>query len=241
MLARLTRLPLFLLLMGVSAASMIVPAGYALWLEEFHDARAFFYSGVLGLVLTAFIALALANRPHQLEPLYQLVALLAAFIALPLMLAVPFHEAVRTTTFLSAYFEMVSCLTTTGATLYDAARLSGPEHLWRAQVGWMGGLIMWVAAAAILAPLTLGGFEVTASGEPGQSMAEGSASDGLSRPVDRLLRSIEDLVPVYVGLTAALCVMLLVAGDPPLVAVSHAMGVMATDRKSTRLNSSHYS
>jgi trk system potassium uptake protein TrkH len=228
MLTRLTRLPLFLLLMGVSAASMIVPAGYALWLEEFHDARAFFYSGVLGLVLTAFIALALANRPHQLEPLYQLVALLAAFIALPLMLAVPFHEAVRTTTFLSAYFEMVSCLTTTGATLYDAARLSGPEHLWRAQVGWMGGLIMWVAAAAILAPLTLGGFEVTASGEPGQSMAEGSASDGLSRPVDRLLRSIEDLVPVYVGLTAALCVMLLVAGDPPLVAVSHAMGVMAT-------------
>ncbi|WP_375258107.1 potassium transporter TrkG [Citreimonas sp.] len=225
---RLSRLPLFLLLMGIFSASMIAPAALALWQEDYHDARAFFYSGVLGLILTAFVALALANRPHQNDPLHQLLALLAAFIALPLLLAVPFYEAVRNTAFLSAYFEMVSCLTTTGATLYDAARLSEAEHLWRAQVGWIGGLIMWIAAAAILAPLTLGGFEVTASGEPGQSLAEGSAADGLSRPVDRLLRSIRVLTPVYTGLTLALCVMLLVAGDPPLVAVIHAMGVMAT-------------
>ena len=47
----------------------------------------------------------------------------------------------------------------------EPGRLSVAEHLWRAQVGWLGGLIMWIAAAAILAPLTLGGFEVTARGE----------------------------------------------------------------------------
>ncbi|SDX99509.1 TrkH family potassium uptake protein [Citreimonas salinaria] len=225
---RLSRLPLFLLLMGTFSVSAIVPAGVALRAGDHHDARTFFYSGILGLVLTAFVALALANRPHQRDPLHQLLALLAAFVALPALLAVPFYEAVLNTAFLSAYFEMVSCLTTTGATLYDAARLSDAEHLWRAQVGWFGGLIMWIAAAAILAPLTLGGFEVTASGEPGQSLAEGSAAGGFKHPVDRLLRSIRVLTPIYAGLTAALCVMLLVAGDPPLVAVSHAMGVMAT-------------
>ena len=65
------------------------------------------------------------------------------------------------TTFFNAYVEMVSCLTTTGATLYDdPGRLAPPLHTWRATVGWLGGLIMWVGAIAVLAPMALGGFEV---------------------------------------------------------------------------------
>jgi trk system potassium uptake protein TrkH len=92
----------------------------------------------------------------------------------------------------------------------------------------MGGLLMWIAASAILAPLALGGFEVTASGEPGQSGAEGATNTGPSDPAHRLARSARMLFPIYTGLTGALAVMLLVAGDPPLVALSHAMAVMAT-------------
>lgn len=222
------RLPLFVLLAGVASASMIVPACFALAIEDFHDARSFFYSGLLGLIVTGMVGMALANRAHNKSAMRQLLALLAGFVFLPLLLAVPFHEAVRTTTFLNAYAEMVSAITTTGMTLFEPDRLSGPEHLWRAQVGWMGGLLMWVAASAILAPLTLGGFEVTASGEPGQSLAHGVAGDARTSPAKRLERSIEFLLPVYTGLTLALTVCLLVAGDPPLVALSHAMSVMAT-------------
>ncbi len=222
------RLPLFLVLTGLVSASMVVPAGFALAIEDHHDARSFFYAGLLGMIVTALVALALGNRTHHESPIRQLFALLAGFAVLPLLMAVPFHEAVRNTGFLGAYFEMVSAFTTTGATLFDPARLSGPEHLWRAQVGWMGGLVIWVAASAILAPLTLGGFEVTASGEPGQSLAFGVAGGGQGTPGLKLMRSIEALVPVYAGLTLALTLMLLVAGDPPLVALCHAMAVMAT-------------
>ncbi len=223
----ITRMPLFLLMLAIASASCVLPAIFALAQEGFHDARAFFYSGLVGMILTAFAGLAMANRDHNRNAFRQLVALLAGFTLLPVFLAVPFYEAVRNTTFLSAYFEMVSSLTTTGATLFEPERLSGPEHLWRAQVGWMGGLLIWVSAAAIMAPLTLGGFEVTASGEPGQSLS-GSAMNEQSDPGVRLLRSFQALFPVYFGLTVSLCVMLLVAGDPPLVALSHAMAVMST-------------
>ncbi|MCR9272685.1 MULTISPECIES: TrkH family potassium uptake protein [Mameliella] len=224
----IARLPLFLLLTGLGSFSMLLPAVFAYVIEEHHDARTFFYGALLGLILTALVALALGNRHHNQSALRQLVALAAGFVVLPLIFAVPFHEAVRTTGFGNAYFEMVSSFTTTGATMFDAARLSGPEHLWRAQVGWMGGLVMWIAASAILAPLALGGFEVTASGEPGQSIAQGAMNTGPTSPAERLMRSAHVLFPVYTGLTLALTVMLLVAGDPPLVAVSHAMSVMAT-------------
>lgn len=224
----LTRLPLFLAMTGLVSLSMLVPAGFALAIEDFHDARSFFYAGLIGLILTVLVALALDNREHHRSALRHLVALTAAFVLLPVMMAVPFFEAVRTTSFASAYFEMVSSFTTTGATLFEAARLSGPEHLWRAQVGWMGGLVIWVAASAILAPLTLGGFEVTASGAPGQGVVSGAARSSVSAPAARLRRSAEALAPLYFGLTLALTIMLLVAGDPPLVALSHAMSVMST-------------
>ncbi|MCR8549713.1 TrkH family potassium uptake protein [Salipiger sp. P9] len=224
----LTRMPLILLLTGLASASMILPAAVALAEEEFHDARSFFYSALVGMVVTALVAIAQATRPHNRSASRQLFALMAAFVLLPAVLAVPFHEAVRTTTFLNAFVEMISSLTTTGATLFAPDRLSSSEHLWRAQVGWMGGLLMWVAAAAILAPLTLGGFEVTARGEPGQSVDAGAARRDLSDPAQRLSASARLLVPIYAGLTLALWIMLLLAGDPPLVALSHAMSTMAT-------------
>ncbi|MFW2586831.1 potassium transporter TrkG [Sagittula sp. SSi028] len=224
----IVRLPLFLSLTAVVSLSMFLPAAFGLAIEEFHDARTFFYAGLIGVIITTLVGIALSNRSHNRSALRQLLALAAAFAFLPALMAVPFQEAVRTTTFASAYFEMVSAFTTTGASLFDAPRLSAPEHLWRAQVGWMGGMLMWVAAAAIMAPLALGGFEVTASGEPGQSILSGVARGEVTEPQQRLWRGIEALVPLYCGLTLALTILLLVAGDPPLIALTHAMAVIST-------------
>jgi len=226
---RLFELPLFLMMAGVMSALMLVPAGFALSQQAFEDARAFFYSAILGIVIVTLVAVARAGRKRRTTGLAQLLALLAGFALWPLILAVPFYESVRTTSFVNAYFEMVSSLTTTGATLFDPVRLSEAEHLWRAMVGWIGGLIMWVAAAAILAPLTLGGFEVTAAAEPGQGTTAPRVAqmDGAD-PHKRLQRASYALVPVYVLLTGVLWVALVVAGDTPLTALCHAMSVLAT-------------
>ncbi|MBO6884701.1 MAG: TrkH family potassium uptake protein [Marivita sp.] len=226
--ALLYRLPFLLLLTGIACASMIVPAAVALWAEAFQDARSFFYSGLVGLILCALVALALANRPHNRNAIRQLMALLASFVILPAVLAVPFYESIQSTTFLNAYLDMVSSLTTTGLPLFEPERLSMAEHLWRAQVAWMGGLLMWVAAAAILAPLNLGGFEVASLGEPGQDVVAGAARRDTANPASRLARSAVVLVPSYALLTLALWVLLLVAGDAPFVALIHAMSVMST-------------
>lgn len=224
----LYRLPLLLLLTGVASVSMVVPASVALWNEAFHDARSFFYAGLIGLIMCALVSLSLANRPHNQSAIRQLIALLAAFLVLPAVLAVPFYEAIQTTTFLNAYFDMVSSLSTTGMPLFPPERLSMAEHLWRAQVGWMGGLLMWVAAAAILAPLNLGGFEVTSLREPGQDIVAGAARRDTANPASRLARSAAVLVPVYIALTLVLWFLLAIVGDAPFVALTHAMSIMST-------------
>ncbi|OWU83587.1 potassium transporter TrkH [Oceanicola sp. 22II-s10i] len=230
MLDRLKHQPLFLILAGLASLSMLVPAMHAASVENFAVARSFLYTGILGFMLSLVIGLARGTtrpRPPHRDDLGALQALLATFVFLPVLLAVPFHDALRTTTFLNAYFEMVSSLTTTGATLFEHGRLPPSLHLWRAQVAWMGGFLVWVAAAAVMAPLSLGGFEVTAA------VTERDAATRLDRftragAVRRVGTFARRLAPVYVGLTGALWLFLILIGDRPFVAVVHAMSTMST-------------
>lgn len=237
MIDRLVRLPFAVMIMALGSAAMLVPAIHASALGDHQVARAFFYPALFFGTITLFLAIALAGQPQSRRPAAQLMGLAGLFVGAPVMLAVPFHQAVGNTSMLNAWVEMVSDLTTTGATLYAPERLPPSVHLWRAMVGWMGGLAMWVAAVALLAPLALGGFEIRAglrAGSPAGSRG-GPKTGGAEAPVwregaigHRLKVHAVQLVPVYAGLTLALWVALALAGDPPLVAASHAMSVMAT-------------
>ncbi|MFU1476963.1 TrkH family potassium uptake protein [Roseovarius sp. C7] len=229
MLAYLAKLPLFLILAGISALAMFLPAFHALLLEDHTIARSFFYSGILGLALVSLTGVAMSTGPRRTDnDLVNLFSLFLTYSVLPLFLAVPFYEGLGTTSYLNAYVEMVSSLTTTGATLFeDPGRLRDSLHLWRGLIGWLGGLLMWVAASAVLAQLNLGGFEVTATAEPGQG---GTRFDRFERAdaSRRLGRATMALAPVYIGLTVIMWLCLLVGGDRPLVGLVHAMSTMAT-------------
>ena len=227
---RLLRFPLILTLAGIAGALMLLPALHALLLGNMHVARSFASAGVLGLAAVAGVGLAISGRVADRESTdaRNLASLLLAYLALPLYLAIPFHEAVRTTSFLDAYVEMVSSLTTTGATMFGApGRIVDSLHLWRALVAWAGGLLIWVSASAILAPMSLGGFEVTVRAEPGQDDALLGRFQR-ARPARRLARGVRTLAPVYAGLTLALWGVLMLADERPLVALIHAMGTLST-------------
>jgi trk system potassium uptake protein TrkH len=192
--------------------------------------RVFFYGFILFSILTLMVGLATAGYSPDNVARSQLLGLLSAFTVLPLMFAVPFYEAVGNTTYLNAWFEMVSSFTTTGATVYDTAgRLTPSLHLWRALVGWLGGLLMWVTAVSIFAPMNLGGFEVRATSSAGKGAARSfSQISKIADPSERLVRYTLTLTPIYVGLTAALWVGLVVMGEFPYIALCHAMSTLST-------------
>ena len=225
---QLFHLPLFLLVFGLASIMMLIPAGYAGVVRELVTGRAFLYSGLLGIIIFVLIAISHHGRMPGHGALGPLMSLFSTFVFLPLVLAIPFHEALQTTSFFNSYIEMVSSITTTGATLFDdPERLNRPLHLWRALVGWLGGLIMWVAASSILAPLNLGGFEITARAEPGRR-ALGQGQVGQSEGRLKLIKIVATLFPIYFGLTWLLWALLWVSGDESLVALCHAMSILAT-------------
>jgi trk system potassium uptake protein len=229
MLRRFLDLPLPVILLGLSALSMLVPALHANIVGDFATSRAFLYAGLLVGVLVTLLALALANRSPRDVTRSQFRALILAYVLLPPVLAIPFSWAVPDTRFFNVWFEMVSSFTTTGATLYGVpGRLPESVHLWRGLVGWLGGFFTLVTAAAILAPMNLGGFEVLAPRSVGRVVHGVGQVSRQSDPSDRLTHYAALLFPVYAALTLGLWVALALAGEPGLVAAMHAMAVLST-------------
>lgn len=226
---RLLTTPLLVILGVIAGLSMFIPAAHASINGLHLVAQAFLYSGMIVLIITGMIGIATANwRPRNVVR-SQLASLVGAYAIFPIVFALPMMQALPDTSFVNAWFEMVSCFTTTGGTVYDTPdRLVSSLHLWRALVGWMGGLFILVTATAILAPMNLGGVEVLSGRVPGRG------ADGLSQitrvadPSQRFLRYTLLLFPVYGALTLALWLALMIAGEVNIVALVHAMGTLST-------------
>jgi trk system potassium uptake protein TrkH len=227
MIARLMALPMLVTLTGVTAALCALPALHAFMTDDHATARGFLYAGLVLMVLATMVGIVTAGwRPAHVARAH-LVSLALAYLVLPLAMALPMLQVVPATTLVNAWFEMISAFTTTGATVYDPARLAPSVHLWRASVAWLGGFYALLTAFAVLAPLNLGGVEVASGRVPGR-LAAGAAHAAPVDPAARLARYAMALLPVYAGVTLALWVGLLIAGDRPLVALVHAMGTLST-------------
>lgn len=222
-------LPFLVILMGIAALSMFVPALHAFILQEHAVGRAFLYSGCFILIMVAMIAIATArHRPRNAQRSH-LVGLAAAYLVLPVLLALPMTQrGAGGAEFSDVWFEMLSSFTTTGATLFAAENLPRSVHLWRAQVGWMGGFFVILTALAILAPLNLGGTEVTSGRAPGRGAAGAAQIARVAEPGARLVRFSLLLFPAYGGLTLLLWLGLVFAGDDSFVAICHAMSTLST-------------
>ncbi|WP_313701566.1 potassium transporter TrkG, partial [Achromobacter sp.] len=96
----------------------------------------------------------------------------AVWAGLPLLAAIPlllyFHGAGLPLSFTGAYFEAMSGLTTTGATVLTNLDTLPPSiNLWRATLIWIGGMGILVLAVAILPLLGVGGHQVVRAETPG--------------------------------------------------------------------------
>jgi len=223
---RIRDFPAFAILLLIASTLMLIPAVLAAQMAEWRVARVFLLHGMAFAVLAVILGIATMNRSERRPARYHLATLLLTYILMPVVLAAPMVSIIPGLGWQGGYFEMLSCLTTTGATLFDQPRLlSDPVHLWRSLVGWIGGFMTLVTAFAILAPLNLGGFEIRQTARSGMAARRGSAGDDASQ---RVLQSARLILPAYVGFTGILGLLLIFAGDRPFVAICHAMAVIAT-------------
>ena len=218
--------PIIAVTIFLTGVAMFGPAAVALAADDHPGSRVFFYTGLLIIVFSVIAGIAIHNVRQDISHIDQLFGLLLAFALLPALLAVPVAALYDNVPFLDLYVDMVSCLTTTGAAIVELQPRQGLSiEVWRAEAAWLGGYIMWVAAAAILEPLAVGGFEVN---EWEQKNLVGDTGNEERRVRQQLSRHSLNLFPWYFGATTVLCMLEMIAGEDLLQALVLAMSTIST-------------
>jgi trk system potassium uptake protein len=154
-------------------------------------------------------------------------SVLPVFCTIPLMLYMP------QLSFVDAYFEVVSGLTTTGATILTGIdQLPMSINLWRHELNWIAGMGIIVFAIAILPILGVGGMQLLKSESPG------SVKESDLPP--RIAQTAKALWLVYAGISVACILALWLAGMSWFDAICHAFAAMSLGGFSTHDNSVGY-
>jgi trk system potassium uptake protein TrkH len=171
-----------------------------------------FVAGVLTWLVTRKSQRELQTRDGFLLVLLTWTSL-PAFATLPLLIYIPGLS------FTDAYFETVSGITTTGATVLsalDALPLS--INLWRGLLVWFGGMGLIVLAVAILPLLGVGGMQIYKAETPGPMKD--------TKLTPRITETAKGLYLVYVGISIACGLSYWLAGMTPFDAVMHTFATM---------------
>ena len=212
-------LRVFALVLVMFSATMLLPLTTA-WVLD--DGAQYAYDEAIAIsLLTGILLWALTRRQRRelkIKDGFLLVTLVWVF--LPLFGAIPLFIYLPGISPTDAYFEAVSGLTATGATVLSGLNnLPESINLWRTEMHWIGGLGIIVLAVAILPMLGVGGSQLFKAETPGPMKD--------TKLTPRMTETAKALWLVYGFITLACALAMKFAGMDWLDAVMHAFSTMS--------------
>jgi len=214
------------LLLMLYSVTMLPPVAVSAY---YGDGQAPAFVGAFAIILVvgliAWIAARRDQRELRLRDGFLIAAVfwlgLGTFSTVPLLLTTMPEMSMT-----DAYFEAVSGLTTTGATVLTGLD-SLPKSIlyYRAQLHWLGGMGIIVLAVAILPMLGVGGMQLYRAETPGPMKD--------SKLTPRITETAKALWLIYVGLSVLCTLAYWYAGMSVFDAVCHAFSTVATGGFST--------
>jgi len=219
--------PIFLVngtLLLILSVAMLVPA-----ILDYMAQNDSWHGFIAAAFATAFTgsALVLTNRGYKgrnLNLRQAFILTTSSWLVLVTFSSLPFVLSDKSISFSDAFFESMSGLTTTGATVINNldTRPIG-ILLWRSILQWLGGIGIIVMAMAVLPMLKIGGMQLFRT----------ESSDNADKVLPRATQISGAITGLYASLTILCGFCLWIAGMDVFDAVNHAMTTMATSGFST--------
>jgi len=213
---------LFLLLSGI----LLIPFGVSLFYGTREEIWAFVFSliasGFTGLVFKYFL------KPKKEDITIREGLAIVAFwwMFCALFGALPYWFSGTCDTFCDSYFESMSGLTTTGASIFsDIEALPRGILFWRSMTQWLGGMGIVVFFVAILPTIGVGGHKLFSAEAP-------DLTTDKIKP--RIAQTAKILWVIYLSLTAILIPFLWFGGMEFFDAVCHSFTTVSTGGFSTK-------
>ncbi|MCI4660215.1 MAG: TrkH family potassium uptake protein [Neomegalonema sp.] len=184
------------------------------------DWQAFVLSAVVTTLIGGALTLAcMRARAAQLGIRQAFLLTVLAWVALPFFATLPFMIGAPGLNFVDAFFESVSAMTTTGATIFDDLNVQPPGILlWRMLLHWIGGIGIVVFAIIFMPTLAIGGMQLFRI----------ESIDPAEKLFPRVTHFATSLSSIYIALTLLCAIGFGATGMNAFDAICHAMSTMAT-------------
>ena len=213
-------LGILVLLIG---GAMFVPAVLDI-VNSDKEWETFVLSALLSIFVGGLMVLANSTNEEKLSKKDVFILLPLSWLVLPLVASLPFFTASIGLSFTDAYFETVSGVTTTGATILTNLDTLPPGILlWRSLLQWMGGVGIVVMAAGVLPIMQVGGLQ----------LLKLEFDPRMEKTLPRTAQLSLVVVGLYAFLTLICALLYFIFGMSGLDAFNHAMTTMATGGYST--------
>ena len=205
-------------------ATMVVPLMLDMARGNGHWA-AFAEAAAITMFIGGALTLACANAVREGLSIQQTFLLTTGvWLVLPLFAALPFILGATEARFVDAFFEAMSGLTTTGATVFTGLEgLPDGLNLWRGMTQWFGGIGIIVVAMVFLPELRVGGMQIFRS----------ESFDTMGKILPRATEIASRIWVIYLGLTLVCAATYILLGMPVYDAVVHALTTLSTGGFST--------
>jgi len=214
------------LMLVVFSAAYAIPIATALIYEDGAMLLDFLVAMVWTLAIGFLMWLLTRRAKGELSIRHGYLLVVAMWTAMPIFATLPLLLAIPDLSFTDAYFETMSAMTTTGATVLTGLDGLPPAiNVWRHELQWLGGLGVIVLAVAVLPLLGIGGRQLFRAEMPGP-MKESALTP-------RIADTARNLWIVYVAITLVCIGALKWAGMDWLDAVCHAFSTMGLGGFST--------
>lgn len=176
-------------------------------------------SAITGFVGVLFI---LGFRPEG-EPAFEVretfILTVSSWVMISVFASLPFVLSSAAPTLTDAFFEAISGLTTTGATVFKDLGYAPPGILlWRALLQWLGGIGIVVMALTILPALKIGGMQLFRS----------EFSDRSEKYFPRVSQIASAILSTYLLMSALCGIAYWLAGMTPFEAICMMMSTVST-------------
>jgi len=214
------------ILLMVFSLTMLPPILVSLIYDD-HQIGAFVNAFLITLGIGLLVWLPVRNIKKELRVRDGFVVTVLFWLVLSLSGSIPLYLSdLPDLRFVDAYFESLSGLTTTGATVITGIDALPKSILWyRQQLQWFGGMGLIVLAVAILPMLGIGGMQLY------RAEAPGPVKDSKLTP--RITETAKALWYIYLGLTLACAIAYWAAGMSVFDAISHSFSTIAIGGYST--------
>ncbi|PCI43922.1 MAG: hypothetical protein COB49_11625 [Alphaproteobacteria bacterium] len=198
----------------------LLPIIVALVAEERNLILPFFVSSLFTVFIGGALFLSFQCPKDRASRHEIIMLMIVVWFGLPLFASLPFMITGFMTKLTDAYFETSSALTTTGSSLVTNLDLVPATLLfWRALLQWLGGILVFVMAIAILPLSSIGGMGLFRSVLP-----HGEGDDLLAH----MRYALTPLFGIYAGMTLACMILLVIFGMGGFDAMLLAMATLSS-------------